>query len=258
MARKSIQSNENLAKRIRQRRKELGLTIEEAASKAGVGTKTWCRYEAGESIRSDKCKGICQALNWLAITEHDADNRFSIDEYRTHVAWSSFLEKAFGAGAAFSFATGSDILLDHIKNDIQELSSLPDGTHIGQINVSWLQGSLPEQFLMHYNYDFLFRMKCILSQMRLRAKHGGSMAAHSVMEELIIYLCSEEAGALMELNADDGDGGEKELETSSEWVFDLFGDMDIITCLYCDMYLDPSHMYHFSHWFDHQFYNDRK
>ena len=54
MTQKTIQGNADLAKQIRLRRSELGLTIEEAASRTGIGTKTWCRYEAGESIRSDK------------------------------------------------------------------------------------------------------------------------------------------------------------------------------------------------------------
>lgn len=69
MTQKTIQGNADLAKQIRLRGSELGLTIEEAASRAGVGTKTWCRYEAGgrESIRSDKCKGVCKALNWLTF-----------------------------------------------------------------------------------------------------------------------------------------------------------------------------------------------
>lgn len=43
MTQKTIQGNADLAKQIRLRRSELGLTIEEAASRAGVGTKTWCR-----------------------------------------------------------------------------------------------------------------------------------------------------------------------------------------------------------------------
>ena len=63
MAQKTIQGSETLARQIKSRRNELGLTIEESASRAGVGTKTWSRYEAGESIRKDKCKGICRALN---------------------------------------------------------------------------------------------------------------------------------------------------------------------------------------------------
>ena len=40
MAAKSIKGNNNLAKRIRTRRNELNLTIEEAAARANVGTKT--------------------------------------------------------------------------------------------------------------------------------------------------------------------------------------------------------------------------
>ena len=59
----TIHGSEALAKQIKFRQNELGLTIEEAASRTDVGTKTWSRYKAGESIRKDKCKGICRALN---------------------------------------------------------------------------------------------------------------------------------------------------------------------------------------------------
>ena len=48
MSQKVIQGTPKLADAIKGRRQELGLTIEEAASRAGVGIKTWCRYEAGE------------------------------------------------------------------------------------------------------------------------------------------------------------------------------------------------------------------
>ena len=40
MAQRTIKGNEILARQIKSRRGELGLTIEEAASRAGVGTKT--------------------------------------------------------------------------------------------------------------------------------------------------------------------------------------------------------------------------
>lgn len=94
MAQKIVQGNEALASKIKFRRNELGLTIEEAASRAGVGTKTWSRYEAGESIRRDKCKGICKALNWKGLPDQDGeeDSRISVQEYRNHEAWSRFLE----------------------------------------------------------------------------------------------------------------------------------------------------------------------
>lgn len=229
---------------------------ENTASRAGVGTKTWCRYEAGESIRRDKCKGICKALNWHSLPDQDGEitENISVQEYKNHKAWSKFLESVFGAEAAVSFAAGSDILYDCIEEDMGELSSLPTGTHIGQLNMSWLNDSLPEQFLMQYDYEFLYRMKCSLCQMRMRAKSNLPMTAHSVMEELIIYLCSEEAAALIELSDGICEDENGNVVDSKEWVFDLFGDMDIISFLYSDIYLDSDHPYHFSHWADKQFY----
>lgn len=256
MAQKTIQGSETLARQIKSRRNELGLTIEESASRAGVGTKTWSRYEAGESIRKDKCKGICKALNWHALPDQEREENkgISIQEYKKHEAWSQFLENTFGARAAMAFAAGSDILLDHIKEDMSELASMPAGSHIGQLNMSWLYGGLPEQFLTHYDYNFLYQLKCTLCELRTRAKYGASMEAHSVMEELILYLCNEESTALLELSSgSDGFEDEEDICTE-EWGFDLFDDMDIISFLYSDVYLEPNHLYHFSHWSDQQFY----
>jgi transcriptional regulator with XRE-family HTH domain len=249
MAQKTVQGNATLARKIRSRRNELGLTLEEAASRAGVGTKTWCRYEAGESIRMDKCKGICKALNWITLPDQDLETHdiLTAQEYKNHEAWSQFLENTYGENAAMSFATGSDIVLDHINEDLAELASMPVGTHLGQLSVSWLRSDLPEQFLMHYNYNFLYQMKCTLQVMRQRAKHDQPMTAHSVMEELLLYLCNEEASVLIELC-----NGSDEEDIPDEWVFDLLGDMDIVTCLYADRYLETDNSYHFLHWNDQQ------
>ena len=258
MAQKTIQGNENLARRIKLRRNELELTIEEAASRAGVGTKTWSRYEAGESIRRDKCKGICKALNWHGLPDQDEeeDDGISVQEYKNHVAWSPFLENEFGAGAALSFAAGSDILLDHIDEDMTELASMPAESHIGQLAVSWLSHSLPDQFLMNYDYPFLYQMKCTLRKMRMCAKNGLPLTAHSVMEELLLYLCYEEGTALFELSGGIIGLEDEEDADCEEWVFDLFDDMDIISFLYSAVYLDSDHPYHFSRWGDQQFYTD--
>ena len=38
------------------------------------------------------------------------------------------------------------------------------------------------------------------------------------------------------------------------WAFDLFDDMDIVTFLYSDFYLEQDHPYHFDHWWKEQFY----
>lgn len=258
MAQKIIKGNEGLAKQIKLRRNEIGLTIEEAALRAGVGTKTWSRYEAGESIRKDKCKGVCKALNWHGFPDMDEEKNelFSIQEYRNQEAWSPYLENTFGVAAALSFAVGCDILYDHIQEDMEALAAMPIGTHIGQLDISWLCDSLPEQFLMNYNYEFLYQLKCTLQNMKMRAKSGYPMTAYSVMEELLIYLCNEEGSVLIELS---GAGSTYEDDSSTEnedWIFDLFGDEDIITCLYSDEYLEPDHIYHFSNWMKRQFYMD--
>lgn len=258
MAQKTVPGSETLARQIKLRRNEMGLTIEEAASRAGVGTKTWSRYEAGESIRRDKCKGICKALNWNSLPDQEWEENegISIQGYKSHEAWSPFLENTFGIRAAMSFAAGSDILLDHLKEDLAELASMPAGSHLGQLSVSWLCEDLPEQFMMHYDYDFLYQMKCTLQSMRARAKHGHSMTAHSVMEELLLYLCDEEASALIELSSGINRFADDDA-AYGEWVFDLLGDMDIVSFLYDDLYLNADHPYHFLHWNDQQFYTEQ-
>ena len=63
MSQRTVKGSGELGNKIRQRRNELGLTIEEAAAKAGVGVKTWCRYEAGESIRQDKYLSLIHILS---------------------------------------------------------------------------------------------------------------------------------------------------------------------------------------------------
>ena len=256
MAQRSIQGSEALARKIRNRRLDLELTIEEAASLAGVGTKTWCRYEAGESIRHDKCKGICKALNWYNIPDQDTDeNGIYIKDYKEMEAWSTYLEDVYGTYAAFSFAFGSDVLLDFIHEDITELSTMPAGSHVGQVHTSMLKEFLPRQFLMKYDYEFLYQMECTLVRMRARAANGASMIAHSVMEELIFYLCNEEAESYITLSDTEVKLAENVAENySSEWIYDMFDDMDLITFLYSDRVLDEDDMYHFAHWNELQFY----
>lgn len=123
-----------------------------------------------------------------------------------------------------SFAAGSDILLDFIQQDMADLASMPVGSHIGQLGTSMIDGSLPPQFLMQYDYDFLYRMKCTLLGLRWIAGNKLPVIAHSVMEELLIYLCNEEAQAMLELSEGMEDAGESGDAYLGDWVFDLFDD----------------------------------
>lgn len=257
MGQKSVKGSSELAKSIKLRRNELNLTIEQAASRAGVGTKTWSRYESGESIRKDKCKGICKALNWHSLPEEaesNTSNEFDLNYYKKHKAWSPYLMDAFGTLAATSFVIGSDILLDNLREDMEELSSMPKGSHIGEIRISLLESSLPPQFLMQYDYEFLYILCHTVTQIRWQASTGGQLIAHSVIEELALHLIVEESRFLMEAIEADGEFGNEDYDNWDEWIFDILGDMDLITFLYSDMYLTNDHTYHFDHWLERQFY----
>lgn len=258
MGQKSIKGSLELAKSIKLRRNELDLTIEEAASKAGIGTKTWSRYESGESIRKDKCRGICKALNWHSLPEKgesDTSNTLDLNEYRNHEAWSPYLMDRFGKFAATSFVIGSDILLDNLQADMEALSSMPRGSHIGEIDASWMESLLPSQFLMRYDYDFLYILRDTINRFRLIAPIGNPIIAHSVIEELALYLIVEESRFLMESIELGMECDDTEIYDSwDEWIFDIFEDMDLITFLYSDKYLVNDDAYHFEHWLERQFF----
>ena len=258
MSQQVIKGTQKISETIRKRRLELGLTIEEAASRAGVGTKTWCRYEAGESIRKDKVKGICKALNWHIIPDSDkveSDIRFNINEYKKCASWSEFISDYYGDAAAISFVIGSDILIDYINDDLREISELPKGTHVGQLAVSMIKELLPPQFLSRYDYEFLYCLKANVLKLVERARNGMPFAANSVMQELALFLMMEEAEFLMDtMSLDMEAAGIENLDIWKEWIFDFFGDMDIITCLYSNNFLGTDHAYHFEHWNEEQFY----
>lgn len=257
MSQKVIQGTPKLAEAIKGRRQELGLTLEEAASRAGVGTKTWCRYEAGESIRQDKAKGVCKTLNWHVMPGETDDviDGFDLEKYKNHDAWSQYLCDQFGEAAAISFAIGSDIVLDYIKEDLNELSKMPRDTHVGELPVSMMKDILPAQFLMRYDYEFIYQLKTTVETLRKIARYGDCFLAHDVMQEIAIYLFMEESRFLMEcmipeMEADRVSG----LDGWNAWAFDLFEDMDVVTCLYSGDYLSPDHIYHFDHWSEAQFH----
>lgn len=251
MPKKSINSNQNLALSIKERRNELNLTIEEAAKRAGVGTKTWSRYEAGEPIRQDKYKGVCKALNWkqLPDLEEEIDLSFNMDKEKQQPTWSRYLEENFGETAALSFTVGSDILLDEIIEEMEVISHLPKGSHLGQLDISLILDLLPQQFLTNYNYEFLYAMYTHLLNLRNLAENNKSIVAHSVLDEIILRSIMIESSCLLDSN------NNLELEDDwKDWIYDVFDDSDIELYLYSNTYLDKDDEYHFDNWLSKQFY----
>ena len=181
------------------------------------------------------------------------DMTLTVKEYRNHSAWSPYLKKHFGPWAALSFAFGSDSLLANIQDDLKALKSLPAGTLLDEDN-STVFYSLPPQFAQQYDAAFLTRMEAELLLLRERARSGDSMVAHSVMEELLLYLCVGETISYLESTGENVVCNGKKITPSYDWLADLFDDMDIVMCLYSDFTLPEDNIYHFSHWDDKVFY----
>ena len=89
-------------------------------------------------------------------------------------------------------------------------------------------------------------------------KHKQGVCIIPVLNDEIIFVKQYRSGAekvLLELPAGIVDENEDAYLDYDEWVYDLFGDADIITFLYDEaIYVDNENVYHFSHWFDKQFY----
>lgn len=251
-----IASSIELGLKIKARRLELGLTIEDAAKKAGVGIKTWTRYEKGDSIRVDKSQGVLRVLKWKGFADQDPGegetSKLSIDS--SHEAWSTYLEGIFGRRTAAAFAAASDVLLDEIEQDLEELAHEPKGTHLGELSISWIADELPRQFLTRYDYEFLYAMRQCLIRLRKAARFNREITAHSVLEELILFLIEEQASLQIELDL----LSDYEQECPEGLLGELCGDMDVVTFLYSDLYLtEEGDTYHFDRWLEPQFYLDR-
>lgn len=254
MSARSVQGSAELGKKIRLRRNELGFTIEEAAAKAGVGAKTWSRYETGCSIRQDKVAYICQTLHWKRLPGEEGQTGFDIGQYKSSPAWSQTLADTWGDAAAVSFVIGSDILLDYIRQDLEALSAMPKGSHIGELEISWLDMGLPQQFLMEYDYDFLYYLQTVLLRLRMRVAQEEPITIRTVAEEVLLCLAVEESRFLMEEFLPKIQVEEEEKWDS--WPFDLCDDMDVVTFLYSGSYITEENPYHFTHWREEQFHCD--
>jgi len=288
----SIPNNPKLSNAIKKRREDLGFTITSAAMKAGINPKSWSRYEAGESIREDKANLILKTLKWSSFPdgEDDYSVTFNIEHYKKHPLWSPYLENNFNQYIAAAFIIGSEILSDELQDDIDNISKKPKGTHLGELEISWMDIYLPEIYLTKYDYEFLYKMKLALKALtkRVAATEGtGDLKAHTVMEEILLLTIAKEAEILMEewekemdkaglsyksefsFQYDSGDEDEAEYVYKGyhhRWVFEIFDDMDVIDALYSDDgsvdLLDDDALktilgvgdYGFDNWFKKQFY----
>ncbi|PZE86846.1 hypothetical protein DEI91_00630 [Curtobacterium sp. MCBD17_032] len=237
---------------IRARRISLGHTVEVAATRAGVGAKSWARYESGASIRADKVRGVCRALGWASLEAAgapvDDDDMLDVDD--SHKAWSPPLAERLGDSAAAVFAVGSDLVYDTATDELRELARLPRGSHLGQLDVSWFVDELPAQFLTRYDYEFMFALRGAVRLLRERAAVSLPTAT-SVLQELALAMILGQA----EVFADTYPASFPDDEDSDwkEWFAELQEDTDALAAATSERPVSEQSVYHFDHWNEDQF-----
>ncbi|GAA4712910.1 Transcriptional regulator, contains XRE-family HTH domain [Promicromonospora umidemergens] len=252
---RTVAGGAELGAAIRTRREELDMSIEDAAQRAGIGSETWRRYETGSNIRKDKVRAVCSALRWSVLPDTSSgepdDDELGKDwkEYdpKKDGLYVEDLELNFGLDAAKTFAWGSDVLLDHIKGDLEELARRPRGTHLGELGHSWLDGALPEQWLVRYDYDFVFRLKATIEQLRRTAPAAKSIMmprlAQTVGEGIVVRLILEQGDVFADMYGADTDGWPDWYDAIVEpdWIIDL---------MYDGRYMSEDGPWNFENWFD--------
>lgn len=255
---------------IRSRREALGLTIEQAAEKAGVGSRTWSRYEAGAPIAEDKVSGVCKALGWewLMSATDDVQPKSSYDHRKNRDGWSSDVAERFGDNCAASLAIGFQNLLWRVKADIKLLKSQPKGTHIGQLRASMTADILPEQFLMNYDYEFILGLKADVVRVMNYAEGTRSFHAYSAIDAIIVYMAcklgyesfKEGTYQLQPMTAVDGTpmSEDEQLYHLGTLSSALIGSDDVETELYQeDSFIrDTSSPFFFSNWQNVSFFQE--
>ncbi len=120
---------------------------------------------------------------------------------------------------------------------------------------------LPGQYLMRYDYDFLFRFRAALISYRNRVACGEDLYAHTVAEELLVRLIrdlsfdsvSDWEPRRKSIRVDGGESYDPD-DLWEDWPENLCDDGDASYCLDDDRYTEPGEMFSFERWFEPQFW----
>ncbi len=109
---------------------------------------------------------------------------------------------------------------------------------------------------MQYDYDFVYRLRSELIWLRKGTKQKeGIVYPHTVLQELLYYMCVDEVHTYIDLCGIDVD--EDEDEEWDEWIYYLFEDMGLVENLYTIGYVIEDSIYHFSRWNEPVFHLDK-
>lgn len=199
-----------------------------------------------------------------------------IEVVRGSSVWSTTLAEEYGELAAFTMALGMDVLFDDIKETIEILAKAPTGAtcYDYEDDLPWDCYSIPEAFGRFYTVDFFRQLLKVIESIRECLITNGELVAHSVAEEMCIFLAVQHAWGVLSLEKvpqslfkigcyeQDVIAETPELATDRsepigkdeavDWVFDLFDDSDLLL-LYKLKSKDVDGV---AYWFEKRFWMD--
>lgn len=268
-----------LGQKIRERREELGHTINEISNQADISVSSWNRYEAGGDIRKDKIAGLCKALRWVRLpnsinpTGTIEENINEEDEPAILVYKPVLISRYSGTGGEVDslpicagLLTGLEFLKDVLDEALDDLSEEPRGTHIGMIDTI-ISYRMPEQFLTEYDYEFIYGMRAKVLSMLRAIDYNKEIEINTVMDDIILDvafdLCETWFDNDFVIKENSSDGKEVFDSRKEHYDFDCYReDVDLFLedygddclidfVLYDDEICIPKDSpFHVSHWFD--------
>lgn len=263
---------------IRARRVEMDASIPDIARRAGVSAQTWRNYESGRTrVRGDKVYGVWTALGWWPESvfdglttsssawtdgpDEDGFDPFEDDlaaaslpswshaEAQADGSWSPLLSASLGEDCARCFSVGVDLYRGLVGEDVGQLAGMPRGTHLGQLEESWIGGALPHAWTTRYDHEFCYHLLTLAEDFCARlVTHpigSGDPLVRSVAEELVLH-------HVLNLGHIVGSSqGHPEADQWEQWFEELAGRPEDIGLLYAsNLFPDADSPVHVSHWFD--------
>ena len=71
-------------------------------------------------------------------------------------------------------ALGAHLYDRLLSEDLEALTEMPRGTHVGELDISHISGTLPALWMTRYDYEFLFQLRGL-----------GQVTTHRLVEEIV-------------------------------------------------------------------------
>ncbi|MFC7582015.1 helix-turn-helix transcriptional regulator [Schaalia naturae] len=164
-------------------------------------------------------------------------------------SYSPLLAGTLGVEAARTFALGADLFRDAARENAEEMSAMPRGTHLGQLGDSIVFDSLPRRWAMHYDYDFLYRLltqaEALCDRLVVHPVGADEALVHCVADALVLDRILGIGSMIATAQ------GHAVVDRKDGWYTSLTGSIDILGPLFAaNIHPGPDDIFHVDHWFD--------